>query len=251
MLNAAKLPLLWAASLASITIACSPKPQPIAYLAPLDRQQEGFLDPTTYQIISYGRALDLTKPVDAKVTFFPTAVGEAFDQEEFQKYNEELKPLLRARKNISGIPFAEVMAAEANQLNPQEVNLAAIDEKIRAPMEIKRALFDNACTNARLLGLYRWLLSDATQIKLLHGATLPHEGVAKAGLDPRFFPPRAYYVAESPVILKDLEHAMAKKKFRYEIVTEVFSKPEQLECKVALHIHRKDLQVSMPFLTPL
>lgn len=251
MLRTPHRQLILATSLVSTIMACSPKPQPIAYLSPLDRQQEGFLDASTYQIISYGMALDLTKPVDTKTTFFPPSVGESFDQEEFQKYNEELRPALRARKKVNGIPFTEVMAAEANQLNPQEINLAVIDEKIRAPMEIKRALFDNACTNARILGLYRWLLSDATHMKLVHGASLPQEGVAKAGLDSRFYPPRAYYVAESAAILKDLEHAMAKKKFRYEVVTEVFSKPQQLECKVALHIHRNRLQVDMPFLVPL
>jgi hypothetical protein len=232
-------------------MACSPKPAQIAYLAPLDRLQEGFLDATTYQVLSFGRALDLTQPIDPKTTFFPVSVGASFDHEEFQSYNTEVQNLLKARKAVSGVPFAEVMAAEANQLNPQEVNLAAIDEKIRAPMEIKRALFDNACTNARILGLYRWLIGDAVQMKLLHGATLPPEGLQKTTLDPRFYPPRAYYVAESAAILKNLDQAMVKKKFRYEIVAETFSKPEQLECKVAIHIHRHNLQVSMPFLAPL
>jgi hypothetical protein len=232
-------------------MACSPKPAQIAYLAPLDRLQEGFLDATTYQVLSFGRALDLTQPIDPKTTFFPVSVGASFDHEEFQSYNTEVQNLLKARKPVSGVPFAEVMAAEANQLNPQEVHLAAIDEKIRAPMEIKRALFDNACTNARILGLYRWLIGDAVQMKLLHGATLPPEGLQKTTLDPRFYPPRAYYVAESAAILKNLDQAMVKKKFRYEIVAETFSKPEQLECKVAIHIHRHNLQVSMPFLAPL
>ncbi|MFZ5628518.1 MAG: hypothetical protein ACOY5B_05280 [Spirochaetota bacterium] len=232
-------------------IACSPKPAQIAYLAPLDRLQEGFLDATTYQVLSFGRALDLSQPVEAKTAYFPASVSAAFDHEEFQSYNTEVQNLLKARKPVSGVPFAEVMAAEANQLNPQEVNLAAIDEKIRAPMEIKRALFDNACTNARILALYRWLIGDATQMKLLHGATLPPEGLQKTTLDPRFFPPRGHYVAESAAILKNLDQAMAKKKFRYEIVMETFSKPDQLECKVAIHIHRHNLQVSMPFLVPL
>jgi hypothetical protein len=232
-------------------VACSPKPAQIAYLAPLDRTQEGFLDPTTYQLVSFGRALDLTQPIDPKTTFFPPAVGASFDQEEFQSYNRELQKLLNARKPIGGVPFAEVIAAVANQLNPQEVNLAAIDEKIRAPMEIKRALFDNACTNARILALYRWLIGDATQMKLLHGATLPPEGLQKTTLDPRFYPPRNYYVAESAAILKNLEQAMAKKKFRYEIVLEKFSKAEQLECTMVIHVHRHNLQVSMPFLLPL
>jgi hypothetical protein len=233
------------------SLACSPKPTPIAYLPPLDRTQEGFLDPTTYQLVSFGRALDLTQPIDPKTTFFPPAVGASFDQEEFQAYNAEAQKLLSARKPVGGVPFVEVMAAEANRLNPQEVNLEKIDEKIRAPMEIKRALFDNACTNARILALYRWLIGDATQMKLLHGATLPPEGLQKTALDPRFFPPRNYYVAESEAILKDLEQAMAKKKFRYEIIMEKFSKPEQLECTMVIHIHRNNLQVSMPFLLPL
>ncbi len=251
MLRTNQLKLILAGSLLLIIVACSPKPAQIAYLAPLDRLQEGFLDATTYQLLSYGRALDLTQPIDPKTAYFPPAVGAAFDQEEFQSYNAELQNLRKARKPVSGVPFAEVMAAQANQLNPQEVNLAAIDEKIRAPMEIKRALFDNACTNARILALYRWLLGDATQMKLLHGATLPAEGLQKTTLDPRFFPPRSYYVAESAAILKDLDQAMAKKKFRYEIVSETFSKPDQLECKVAIHVHRNNLQVSMPFLVPL
>lgn len=232
-------------------VSCSPKPAQIAYLAPLDRLQEGFLDATTYQVISYGRALDMTQPIDVKSAFFPLAVAANFDHEEFLAYNTEVQNLLKTRKPVSGVPLAEVMAAEANQLNPQEVNLAAIDEKIRAPMEIKRALFDNACTNARVLALYRWLIGDATQMKLLHGATLPPEGLQKTSLDPRFFPPRAFYVAESAAIIKNLDQAMAKKKFRYEIVLETFSKPEQFECKVAIHIHRHNLQVSMPFLAPL
>lgn len=245
------LRLVLVSSLLLVAAACSPKPAQIAYLAPLDRLQEGFLDATTYQVLGYGRALDLTQPIDPKTAFFPVSVGVAFDHEEFQSYNTEVQNLLKARKPVNGVPFAEVMAAEANQLSPQEVNLTAIDEKIRAPMEIKRALFDNACTNARILALYRWLIGDATQMKLLHGATLPPEGLQKTTLDPRFYPPRAHYVAESAAILKNLDQAMAKKKFRYEIVSETFSKPEQLECKVAIHIHRQNLQVSMPFLAPL
>lgn len=232
-------------------IACSPKPAQIAYLAPLDRQQEGFLDATTYQLLSFGRALDLTQPIDPKTTYFPYVIGESFDQEEFQAFNQEVQNLLKARKPVKGVPFTEVMAAEANQLNPQEVNLSAIDEKIRAPMEIKRALFDNSCTHARILALYRWLVGEATQMKLLHGATMPAEGLQKTTLDPRFYPPRAYYVAESAAILRDLDHAMAKRKFSYEIVMETFSKPELFECKVAIHIHRHNLQISMPFLLPL
>lgn len=231
--------------------ACSPRPAQIAYLAPLDRLQEGFLDATTYQFISYGRALDLTQPLDAKTAVFPVSVGTSFDHEEFQAYNANAQTLVKARKSAGGVSFLEVMAAEANQLNPQEVNLAAIDERIRAPMEIKRALFDNACTNGRIVALYRWLIGDAMQMKLLHGATLPPEGMQKTTLDPRFFPPRSYYVAESAVILTNLEQAMAKKKFRYEIIAESFSRPEQLECRVAIHIHRNNLQVSMPWLVPL
>lgn len=235
----------------SLVMACGPKPAQITYLAPLDRLQEGFLDASTYQVISFGRALDVTKVTDTKNAFFPGIINEAFDQEEFEKYNGEQQALLKVRKPPSGIPFLDVMAAEANRLNPQEVNVAAIDEKIRAPMEIKRVLFDNACTSARIMGLYRWLISEAMQMRLLHGATLPHEGIQKTTLDPRYFPPRVDYVAESAAILKNLDQAMAKKKFRYEIVYEGFSKPEQLECKIAIHIHRNNLQVAMPYMVPL
>lgn len=231
--------------------ACSEKPPQIAYLPPLDRLQDGFLDAETYQIVSYGRALDFSKPLDPKLHFFPTMISEAFDQEEFVKFSAEQVLLLNARKPVTGIPLAEILAAETNQLNPQEVNLSAIDEKIRAPMEIKRVLFDNACANARILGLYRWLISEAAQMKLLHGATLPHETISKTPLDPRFFPPRDFYVAESAAIIKNIDQAMLKKKYRYEIVHEVFSKPAQLECKIAIHIHKRKLQLSLPFLSPL
>jgi hypothetical protein len=143
------------------------------------------------------------------------------------------------------------LIAEANQLNPQEINLALIDEKIRAPMEIKRVLFDNACLNARIVGLYRWLITDVMQMKLLHGATLPRERLSLTTLDARYFPPRDYYVAESAEIAKNIDAAMQRKKFRYEIVQEVFSKPEKLECKVVIHIHKRNLQINMPFLAPL
>ncbi len=231
--------------------ACSPKPAQITYIAPLERVQEGFLDPATYQVVSYGRALNLAQPLDAKTHFFPASIDENFDHEEFAKYSAEQQELIRARKPHNGFPLIDVLAAEANQLNPQEINLAAIDEKIRAPMEIKRVLFDNACTNARVMGLYRWLISDAVQMKLLHGATIPREGIQKTTLDPRYYPPREYYVAESAAILKNLDQAMAKRGYRYEIVHEVFSKPELLECKMAIHIHKKNLQISLPHLAPL
>jgi hypothetical protein len=231
--------------------ACSPKPAQITYIGPLERAQEGFLDPVTYQIISYGRAIDLSQPLDAKTHFFPAAIDENFDQEEFLKYSADQQALIKARKPHAGYPLVEVLAAEANQLNPQEINLALIDEKIRAPMEIKRVLFDNACSNARVLGLYRWLISEAVQMKLLHGATIPREGIQKTTLDARYFPPREYYVAESATIIKNLDQAMAKRGYRYEIVHEVFSKPELLECKMAIHIHKKNLQNNLPHLTPL
>lgn len=234
-----------------IASACSEKPPQIAYLAPLERIQEGFLDAETYQVVSYGRALDLSKPLDPRQHYFPPAISETFDHEEFLKYTTEQQQLLIARKPVNGVPLAAVLAAEANQLSPQEINLSALDEKIRAPMEIKRVLFDNACTNARILGLYRWLISEAAQMKLLHGATLPHESISKTQLDARFFPPRDYYVAESSAILKNIDQVMQKKKYRYEIVHEVFSRPAQLECKIAIHIHKRKLQLSMPFLTPL
>lgn len=241
-----------AASVALLVFAsCSPKPAQIAYVPPLDRIQEGFVDPVTYQIVTYGRALDLTKVSDPKQYFYPHSINESFDHEDFLKYNGEQQALIKSRKPATGFTFLEVMAAEANQLNPQEVNLALLDEKIRGPMEIKKVLFDNACTTARISGLYRWLISDGMQMKLLHGATLPREGIQKTSLDPRFYPPRDYYVAEAPLIMKDIEQAMQKKKFRYEIIHETFSKPEQLECKMTIHIHKKNLQVNMPFLAPL
>lgn len=234
-----------------ILAACAPKPAQIAYVPPLDRIQEGFVDPATYQIVTFGRALDLTKVTDPRQFFYPHAINETFDHEEFMKYNAEQQALIKARKPTTGFAFLEVMAAEANQLNPQEVNLALIDEKIRGPMEIKKVLFDNACTAARISGLYRWLIGDGMQMKLLHGATLPREGIQKTTLDPRFYPPRDYYVAESNLILKDIDQAMQKKKFRYEIIHETFSRPEQLECKTTIHIHKKNLQVNMLFLAPL
>lgn len=233
------------------SIACNPKPAQITYVGPLERVQEGFLDPVTYQIISYGRAIDLSQPLDGKAYFFPGAIDENFDNEEFLKYSADQQALIKARKPHAGYPLVEVLAAEANQLNPQEINLSSIDEKIRAPMEIKRVLFDNACSNARVLGLYRWLISEAVQMKLLHGATIPREGIQKTTLDPRYYPPREFYVAESAAILKNLDQAMLKRGYRYEIVHEVFSKPEILECKMAIHIHKKNLQNSLPYLTPL
>jgi len=242
---------LWIA-IPAVFVFCAPKAPPIAYLAPLDRVQEGFLDSTTYQIVAFGAALDFSKPIDASSHFFPHSINEAFDHEEFMRYNGEQQNLIKARKPATGFTFVEVMNAEANQLNPQDLNLAAVDEKIRGPMEVKRVLFDNACNAAIISGLYRWLISDAMQMKLLHGATLPREGLPKTGLDTKFFPPRVHYVAESKVIIEELTRAMKKKKFAFEIVHEIFSKPEQLECKVAIHIHKKNLQVNtQQFLAPL
>ncbi len=234
-----------------LATACFQKPAQITYLSPVDRLQEGFLDPATYQIVSYGRALDLAKPFDLKTTLLPSSISEAFDHEAFTEFNQQQQNLLKQRKPTTGFPLGDILVAEANQLNPQEINLALIDEKIRAPMEIKRVLFDNACLNARILGLYRWLISEAMQMKLLHGATIPREGLALTSLDARYFPPRDYYVAESAEIAKNLDTAMQKKKFRYEIVQEIFTKPEKLECKVAIHIHKRNLQVNLPFLAPL
>lgn len=242
---------LLAAAMLVATAQCTPRPAQIQYLAPLDRQQEGFLDSTTYQVVTFGRALDLSKPLDAKSHFFPTTINEAFDHEEFLRFTAAQQLLIKARKPASGITLADILAAEANQLNPQEISLAGIDEKIRAPMEIKKVLFDNACLNARIMGLYRWLITDAMQMKLMHGATIPREGIRQTTLDPRYYPPRDYYVAESPEIMKNIDTALGKRGFRYEIVHEVFSKPEQLECKVAIHIHKRNLQVNTPFLAPL
>lgn len=238
-------------SFSSLALACFQKPPQINYLSPLDRMQEGFLDPVTYQVVSYGRALDLSKPFDPKLTLMPNSITDQFDHEAFTEFNTQQLNLLRQRKPTTGFPIGDILAAEANQLNPSEINLALIDEKIRAPMEIKRVLFDNACMNARITGLYRWLISDVMQMKLLHGATLPREGLPLTTLDARYFPPRDYYVAESGDIAKNIDAAMQRKKFRYEIVQEVFSKPEKLECKIAIHIHKRNLQVSMPFLAPL
>ena len=231
--------------------ACSPKPPQITYIGPLDRVQEGFLDPVSYQLVSYGSALDFSKPLDPKAHFFPAVIDENFDNEEFLKYSTEQQALVKARKPHNGYPLVEILAAEANQLNPQEINLSLIDEKIRAPMEIKRVLFDNACMNARIMGLYRWLIGDAVQMRLLHGATIPREGIQKTSLDPRYYPPREFYVSESAEIVKDLDQAMTKRGYRYEIVYEGFSKPDQLECKMAIHIHKKNLQIGLPFLAPL
>lgn len=238
-------------SFSCLGIACFQKPPQITYLSPLDRVQEGFLDPTTYQIVSYGRALDLSKPFDPKTTFVPNSISELFDHEAFMEFNQQQQKLLKERKPVTGFPLGDILLAEANQLNPQEINLALIDEKIRAPMEIKRVLFDNACLHARITGLYRWLISDAMLMKLLHGATLPREGLPLTTLDARYFPPRDYYVAESAEIAKNIDAAMQRKKFRYEIIQEVFSRPEKLECKIAIHIHKRNLQLNMPFLAPL
>lgn len=238
-------------SFSCLALGCFQKPPQITYLSPLDRVQEGFLDPVTYQIVSYGRALDLAKPFDPRLTFFPNNISEAFDHEAFVEFNKQQMLLMQVRKPISGFPLGEILLSEANQINPQEVNLGLIDEKIRAPMEIKRVLFDNACLNARIVGLYRWLIADVMQMRLLHGATIPREGIRLTPLNAQYYPPRDYYVAESPVIIKDIDAAMLKKKFRYEIVHEVFSKPDKLECKVAIHIHKRNLQLNMPFLAPL
>ena len=237
--------------LSLLFISCFKKPAQISYLSPLDRVQEGFLDPITYQVVSFGYALDLSKPFDPKTTFLPSAISDLFDHEVFLEFNKEQQALLRAYKPPTGIPLGDILVAEPNQLNPQEINLALIDEKIRAPMEVKRVLFDNACLNARIVGLYRWLISDAMQMRLLHGATIPREGLALTTLDARYYPPRSYYVAESGEIIRNIDQAMEKKNFRYEIVHEVFSKPERLECKMTIHIHRRNLQVNMPFLAPL
>lgn len=243
--------VLLAAAVVGMCMQCTPKAAQIQYLAPLDRQQEGFLDSTTYQVVTFGRALDLSKPLDARAHFFPATINESFDNEEFLKFTAAQQQLIKARKPPVGFPLADVLASEANQLNPQEISLASVDEKIRAPMEIKKVLFDNACLNARIMGLYRWLISDAMQMKLIHGATIPREGIRQTSLDVRYYPPRDFYVSESPEIIKNIDAAMEKRGFRYEIVHEVFSRPEQLECKVAIHIHKRNLQVNMPFLVPL
>lgn len=234
----------------TILLSCKKAP-PITYLAPLDRTQEGFLDPTTYQVISYGYALDLTKPFDIATTFVPMSINDTFDQESFTDFNTQQTKLIRERKPTNGLLLAGVLTTEANFLHPQELDVSALDEAIRAPMEIKRIFFDNACTHARIVGLYRWVLTDATRLKLLHGATLPNEAVQKTTLDKNYFPPRDFYVAASKSILKNLDAEMKQRDFRYEIIQETFSKPEKLECKVVLHVHKKKLQLTMPFLAPL
>lgn len=239
------------ATIATAFAACNPKVAQISYLAPLDRTQEGFLDRATYQIITYGNALDFSKPVDARTTLLPTSINELFDQEALLSYNAKQQALLRERKPAVGVSLSDILTSEVNQLNPQEVNLAAIDEKIRAPMEIKRVLFDNACSAARVIGLYRWLIGDALRMKLLHGATIPREGIPAVPLGLRYFPPRSFYSIESSDIVKELDRAMAQRDFRYEIVYEVFSKPETLECKMAIHIHKRNLQAKSDFLAPL
>jgi len=239
------------ASVAIVFAACNPKVAQISYLSPLDRTQEGFLDRATYQIITFGNALDFSKPVDARKTLLPTSINELFDQEALLSYNAKQQALLNERKPVVGVTLADILASEVNQLNPQEVNLAAIDEKIRAPMEIKRVLFDNACSAARIVGLYRWLIGDALRMKLLHGATIPREGIQSVPLSLRYFPPRSFYSIESNDIVKELDRAMAQRDFRYEIVYEIFSKSETLECKMAIHIHKRNLQAKSDFLAPL
>ncbi|MBV6492528.1 MAG: hypothetical protein LDLANPLL_00522 [Turneriella sp.] len=223
----------------------------ISYLSPLDRTQEGFLDATTYQIVSFGYALDFKKPYDLTKTFVPSAINDVFDQEAFTAFNTQHEKLIREKKPTSGILLSAVLAAEANYLNPQELDISVLDESIRAPMEIKRVLFDNACTNARIVGLYRWILTYVAQVKLLHGATLPNEAIAKTNLDKNYFPPQEYYTNASKALLKNLDNEIKNQHFRYEIVQEVFSKPEKLECKTVIHIHKKQLQLLMPFLAPL
>lgn len=231
--------------------ACSKKPAQIAYLSPLDRSQEGFLDQATYQILSYATALDFTKGIDAKINFFPQTIDAHFAQDQFVSFNETYQQAIKTKQPMTVVSFADVMAAEIQQLSPKDLDLSSLDPGVRAPMEIKRVLFDNACMEARVQGLYRWLLGDAMQIKYVHGEQLPTEAIHKVGLNPNYYPPKAYYVADASAILGDLEAAMKRRKFRYEIVYETLSKPNELECKVAIFIHKRHLQVDSPYLVSL
>ncbi len=213
--------------------ACSKKYPRANYLSPMNRDDIGFIDHDTWQQISYGNFFPESEPLVLRNTYIEYPMSEEYSFEDVKLYNANLKRRKPQGKNSYSVE--ELLKTDLDNIPHEAIPLDQVDPDLHKIAELKRAIFDKACSHARLLSLYNWLInatkSDANPIT---PETL-------SALNARYFPPQPIYFAGTEEAIAMLEPMLHKKGFRYEVISERQAQEGYFRCKMVLHYKMKDL----------
>ncbi|RME88045.1 MAG: hypothetical protein D6767_10845 [Candidatus Hydrogenedentota bacterium] len=229
--------------------SCEKKIPAVDYLSPLDRNQEGFLDKDTFQVLSFARmfSLDAIDLYENKAIFYP--LRQNFTQEDLNNAPEFYK----AKRQLDDSQTAVYRLKDIFDVTLEIANIAPIAKEGLAKdftqkMEIRKTWQKQACDQAVSRAMYRWfVLSNPT---LKEKPLMANDGVQLLSQDflpiiPGFpkamFPPPVYYDKQTKARIYYLKSQLRKKDMNPEIILRESLDFPVPTCKVAILIKKENL----------
>lgn len=255
-----------------VFLSCGKEAPKIAYLNPSDFQSEGFLDPSTYQIVENGIFFDNDVVAPEKRYFVPCSPPAAFDTEDIKDFNIQNKRNRKAEKDLFcyirqvqeyNFPLLD---EESNNVNKSNSGIFK-NERIREILELRDELYKRSCSAAKVRALYKWYMK--INDKKLLNQFLDHSGfhpkaandknndkpvrsdfILLDNFESNLFPPAFWFTGNSLLQLKRLNERLTKDGIRWEVIEEQRIFSPNLMCRVIIHIHRDLIAVDYPLIHP-
>ncbi len=202
-------------------VSCSKKIVYTDYLSPMDRTSEGFLDKSTYQVLGFGHAFNLSELEQFKPVYFPETLQEGFDTISLVNYNIELK---NQKGSIDWKRMADpqlnllVTGIAPEQLTPEVLSALAMREK-SGQIACKAAIYN---------ALEVWTHASDTVKMVKSNERFPLEKAP-------------YYVKSMDEKIQLIEKQIQDTGVRVEFIEETVVDYDKLECHAVIHFKKENL----------
>ena len=250
---------------------CKRKPPETDFLSPFERDKEGFLDSDTYQVFGESFVFAPEKSAINLKAYIPPLTAKNFDQKSLDEYNQRLKDDKTTPEKIRTMPeeeqpllLKETMAAELDEIPQSQISLSLIDKKLKKMVDIRKALINQSCEQAKVRALYRWFILSVQSPVLEKDKkwnSIFSENRYKAGVtagasdlpmltsfNSRLFPPLPYFTPGMEEALNFLEKKLQKDSLAYEVIDEIKPGDNTWGCKSIVHIKKSGLLLDSAFL---
>ncbi|MDH5721255.1 MAG: hypothetical protein OEZ13_11680 [Spirochaetia bacterium] len=223
------------------------------YLSPLVRDQEGFLDPDTYQVIGVAYSLPEYMLFEKQDYYLPEEMDTVFDIQLVESFNNP-PPSRKMARNLSR--FRDLLSLDLTSLPENSIDLKKIDSKFNDLTALKKHLMKNACKAANLNAVYRWFYLHSEKKNITKNVapsakTANYEEKKEnykefpliSGFNSNLFPPAGYFRENTEDALNKLYNMGRLEEIEFELIQNIYSNTKLLECKSVYHVKKKDLHL--------
>lgn len=215
--------------------SCKRNGQTIDYLSPLERNQQGFLDADTYQVIGLGKPFDTEKLAGLRKVLFPADLQLDWTTEKILDYNSQD---LRKEKTFL---LKEIYSEDLKGLYKVKIPLEKLDPDLNLLIEWRKHLNDNACLAALYNALSVWVTMHET-----HVVSLVDDRMGKNSYD--------FFASDIKAGISGREDRIIRAKEKYEVIEERMLPQVEEEdgvetCQIVVHIRQDGLMKKNPWLT--